>query len=800
MSGRRMPQVRRDLLLAAVRSAGRISRADLSRRTGMARMTVDALVTDLLAAGLLAERQAVADGSRAGRPARSLTLGPAAGGVVGAVIGPEGVRVTAADLTGAVRAERHRVSGAADVLAGLIAECEAELGGRVWSTVLGLPGAAGDPIGAEMRQRLGRPVIVRSLGDLRLLGELGYGIASGHTDVCHLRIDSGITCGLLLGGVPYRGASGAAGRIGHVQMDEIGPLCHCGHRGCLETIAAVPAILTAVEETLGEPVGAGRAVELSHADAAVERILADAGRVIGRVVADLANTINPALFVLDGPLVEPDGPIVAAVRESLVRYAQPEVAAGTEVAVGLLGDRAGMLGALWAGLRATPVARGDRTLARSAGPSPSAAGFGASTGPPPPMQSAGPGDSAGPSSFVTRPGAALSPAARSVGTAGPGPAGSLGTREQAVRREIITEALRGRGPTARSDLVKITRLPRAAVAELLAGLCHDGIVEPCAPAESRSGRPSPHFRLVAPRVLALGMSLGGDGVRVRVADGTGSVRYDGFRPATLSTDARPMLREAAGLALELLDRHGDRAAPEIRAALSVPAPVHPATGQFGDRSVLTMFSGYSPGGEVSAVLGLPVRVANNAQLAALAECRRGGGRGVRDMLYLSADQYLGGGLVAGGRMYSGAIGYAGEVGHLTVREMGPFCGCGRRGCLRAFLTPQYFAALLDRRSDAGPPSEDRLLELAASGDRPIQRALLDAGRLIGRSVAPLVSVFDPAVVVVGGRFTEPGTFVVDGVRESLQRHCAPAVVAGLRVIPAALGPDAEVLGAIESLL
>ena len=151
-------------------------------------------------------------------------------------------------------------------------------------------------------------------------------------------------------------------------------------------------------------------------------------------------------------------------------------------------------------------------------------------------------------------------------------------------------------------------------------------------------------------------------------------------------------------------------------------------------------------------------------------------------------------------MYSGAIGYAGEVGHLNVREMGPFCGCGRRGCLRAFLTPEYFAALLDRRPAPGPPSEDRLLDLAANGDRPIQRALLDAGRLIGRSVTPLVSVFNPSVVVVGGRFLEPGEFVVDGVREALQRHCSPSAVAGLTVVPAALGPDADAIGALESLI
>ncbi|GIE76041.1 hypothetical protein Aph02nite_19910 [Actinoplanes philippinensis] len=753
MSGRRVHQVRRDLLLAAVREAGRSTRADLARRTGMARMTVDNLVTELLTAGLLAEAAAVADGARAGRPARSITLGPAAGGVVGAIVTTQGVRAASADLTGRILAEHHLSGADLDSLALLVAECATAVEGPAWSIVLGL-GAGRDPaLAAGLQQRLGRRVIVRTAAELSLLGEVGYGIAAGHTDVCYLRVGSGITCGLLLGGVLHHGAHGAAGRIGHVQMDEIGPLCRCGNRGCLDTIASAPAILAALAAPLGEPVTAARAVELSRTDEATERILADAGRMIGRVVADVANTVNPALVVMDGPLIEAGGPIVAAVGESLRRYAQPEVAAGTTIRAGTLGDRAGLLGALFAGLRATPAARGGRTLAR------------------------------------------VSPAVTTADAAPSGGGRSPGDRERAVRQDILVETLRAAGRTTRSDLVKRTRLPRAAVAALLDGLVRDGVVERCTADGPRAGRPSPCFRLVTPGELLVGVAIEGEGIRVIAAGGTGEVRWSGFRSLPLSMDGRAVMRAAAGFARELLDGHGERPGPGTRFAVSMPAPVHPVTGHLSSRSVLTMFAGFSPAEEIAAVLGRPVVAANNAQLAALAESRRGAARGARDVLYLSCDQFTGAGLVAGGRPHAGAIGYAGEVGHLNVREVGPLCLCGKRGCLSAFLSPGYFAAVSD-----GPPDEGRLLARAASGDRPAQRALLDAGRLIGRTVSPLVSVFDPAVVIVGGRFTEPGGFVVDGVRESLQRHCAPAAAAALTVVPAALGRDAEALGAIESLL
>ena len=85
--------------------------------------------------------------------------------------------------------------------------------------------------------------------------------------------------------------------------------------------------------------------------------------MIGRVVADLANTVNPSLVVLDGPLIEPDGTVVAGVRESVRRYAQPEVADATEVRASALDGRAAILGAIDAALSATPAARGSRASA-----------------------------------------------------------------------------------------------------------------------------------------------------------------------------------------------------------------------------------------------------------------------------------------------------------------------------------------------------------------------------------------------------------------------------------------------------
>ncbi|WP_306212575.1 ROK family transcriptional regulator [Actinoplanes sp. RD1] len=772
--GRRVHVVSRDFLLAQVREAGAVSRAELVRRTGMARVTVNGLVAELLAAGLLTETgEPVAGGP--GRPARLLTLGPAAGCVVGAVVGSAGVRAAVADLTGAILVERDLaldttdVTASLDAVAGLIRECVAAAGterGRIWSVVAGfsapvgagtgalvassvLPGWGGVVPGAELERRLGLRVTVRNDADLSLAGEVAHGAARGHRTVCYLRISTGIGCGLLLDGHVHHGATGAAGEIGHVQVDETGTLCRCGNRGCLETIASPREILAMLTATYGEPVTAEQVTELARHDATAERVLADAGRMIGRVVADLANTINPSLVVLDGPLIEPEGTIVAGVRESVRRYAQPEVADATLVRASALEGRAAILGAVSVAVSATPAARGSRA-------------FGAT------------GESA--------------------------PAGSTpARRERAVRRGMIVDLLRHRGTVGRSDIVRLTRLPRAAVLDLLGELEHDGTVEQAAPApgERRAGRPSPRFRLAAPPGLLLGLALGADSTRAVLTDGSGTVLHQAGDTVPVGMAGSLHVRRAAELGRELLLAHGHDPAGLRAAGLSVPAPVDPATGRFGSRGVLPMFAGFDPGGEVRDVLGVPVTAENNADLAALAETRRGAGRGARDVLYLRADQYTGAGIIAGGRMHRGAIGYAGEVGHLNVREVGPFCVCGSRGCLSVYLNPAYFAALLDPRAGS---TEADLLALAGAPNRPVQRAIADAGRLIGRSVASLCNVLNPAVVVVGGAFAEAGPYVVDGVREALLRHCSPSATAGLTVVPTALGADAELLGAVEILL
>jgi predicted NBD/HSP70 family sugar kinase len=361
-------------VLALLAAEGPLSRADLARGSGLSRTTVSSLVTELIGSGHVAE---TTDRGRphkggSGRPPLLVTLSAPAGGVAGVDIGHGHVRVALADRTGTVLAEDHTLvdvdahgtlvlDRAAAMVRGLLAAggldpaylqavgmcVPAPLdrrSSRIRTDIM--PGWRGLLPGEELEHRLGVPVHADNDANLGALAELHHGIARGHHDVIYLKVASGLGAGIVLGGRLHRGASGIAGEIGHVQVGEDGQVCRCGNRGCLETSVAAPRLLELLQPAYDEPLTVDEVLGLDAAgDAGVRRVLTDAGRTVGRAVADLANSLNPELVVLGGSLGAAPS-LLTGLRGSIDRYAQPDTAAAVQVVAGELGDRAEVVGAV----------------------------------------------------------------------------------------------------------------------------------------------------------------------------------------------------------------------------------------------------------------------------------------------------------------------------------------------------------------------------------------------------------------------------------------------------------------------
>ena len=361
----------------ALRREGTASRTDLVRMTGLSRTTITTLVGDLQARGLVIED---ADGHERpekpgrGRPPVLLRLAPPAGAAVGVDFGHRHVRVAVADLSSTVLAERRvemdvdaAASTALDAAAEMVTDVLDEAGvkrGQVAGAGMGLPGPidlrtgtvgssviladwAGIKAAEELSKRLGMRVEVDNDANLGALAELSLGAGRGLEDLVYVKVSSGIGAGLVLGGRLHRGATGIAGEIGHVQVRADGAVCRCGNRGCLETVASGPALLSVLRPAHGPDLTVAGMLELAAAgDLGTLRVLNDAGRAIGHALGDLCNSLNPAAIVVGGDLSAAGTPLLDGIREAVDRHAQPGAAEAVSVMRSVLGERAEVLGAL----------------------------------------------------------------------------------------------------------------------------------------------------------------------------------------------------------------------------------------------------------------------------------------------------------------------------------------------------------------------------------------------------------------------------------------------------------------------
>jgi predicted NBD/HSP70 family sugar kinase len=358
-----------------LRTNGTASRAELARRTGLSRSTVSTLVADLQRRGLVVERAGQFAGEgQPGRPAALLELDPSAAAAVGVDFDHDKVRVAVSDLSRTVLAEAsapydvdHDAAGSLDLAAerveqvlqeanvdrerllgvgiALAGPIDHDKGSLHPSDVL--PGWADVDAASELEQRLDTRCYVDNDANLGALAEVTLGAGRNARFAAYVSISSGIGAGIIVDGRPYRGHRGTAGEIGHVVVDAQGPICRCGNRGCLETLASGPALLRLVQATRDEELTVKQVIELAReGDAGCRRAIADAGQVVGGVVAGLVNLFSPEMVVVGGDLGEAGDLLLDSLREAVRRDALPAAASELKIVAGELGERANLLGAL----------------------------------------------------------------------------------------------------------------------------------------------------------------------------------------------------------------------------------------------------------------------------------------------------------------------------------------------------------------------------------------------------------------------------------------------------------------------
>jgi glucokinase-like ROK family protein len=373
------------------------SRHGVAERLGFSKSKANGLIAGLVEQGLLAE--AGLQRSSGGRRAENLQLNDALGVLIGidigatsldiAVLGPDlrplAQHTEATDVRqgpGVVLA-RVRV-----LMRELLARC-GHTAKQVMGIGIGVPGPVNFQIGQlvnpplmpawdgfsirdALREEYAAPVFVDNDVNLMALGEL-WRLKRSLQNFLVIKVGTGIGCGIVVHGEVYRGAAGSAGDVGHICVDQEGPRCHCGNVGCVEVMAAGPAItrmaVQAAEagesEMLAERLrtqGRLDAIDVGHAgragDAAANGIIQRAGNLLGQMLASVVNFFNPSHVFIGGGITHIGPLFLAAVRQSVYQRSLALSTRHLEIQYTPLGPQAGLIGAGALAMQETLKVRG----------------------------------------------------------------------------------------------------------------------------------------------------------------------------------------------------------------------------------------------------------------------------------------------------------------------------------------------------------------------------------------------------------------------------------------------------------
>jgi predicted NBD/HSP70 family sugar kinase/biotin operon repressor len=365
-------------VLSVLQARGGASQADIARMSGLSRTTVSSLVGELLADGTVVERSDAtrqAPSPNGGRPPTLLTLDPSSGGFVGVDFGRESVRIAVTNRVGDVLADArsgrlevaHQAEEALAIARSMLAKAVPEAGlaperllgagvavsapvradsPRFASEVI-FPSWSGIDVAAALGPQLGVPVYLENDANLGALAESTFGAARTVRNVLYVMLSEGIGGGVIIDGRIYKGHTGTTGELGHVVVNPEGQVCRCGNRGCLATVAGGAALTDALRQTYGGEMSLDEVITLvQDGDPGATRVIADAGRAVGRVLAGMCSLLDPGLVVIGGELAPAGEPLLDAIRRSLGRWISPALGRKYSVVAGELGARAEVLGAV----------------------------------------------------------------------------------------------------------------------------------------------------------------------------------------------------------------------------------------------------------------------------------------------------------------------------------------------------------------------------------------------------------------------------------------------------------------------
>ncbi|MRJ78252.1 ROK family protein [Aeromicrobium sp. SMF47] len=359
----------------------------------------------------------------------------------------------------------------------------------------------------------------------------------------------------------------------------------------------------------------------------------------------------------------------------------------------------------------------------------------------------------------------------------------------------LFQLMRDGTPRTRGELAALSSLARSTITARVDAMLSSGLLEPVGEAASTGGRPPTRFALNRRDRVVLAIDLGASHASVAVSDLSGQVLAETTVESDIADGPVIVLDRVSALAVDLLASLDRGPADVAGVGIGVPGPVEHATGRPANPPIMPGWHDFDVPAHLARQFDGPVLVDNDVNLMALGEYVTSW-QSAPHLLLVKVATGIGAGIVTDGRLLRGALGSAGDLGHVQVAGAAAdvVCRCGNTGCLEAVAAGPAIAAKL-RAGGLTVESSQDIVDAVTSGDIAALQAVREAGRDLGSVLATCVNLLNPSVIVIGGKLSEAGEYLLAGVREVVYQRSLPLATHDLRIVGTAVGSQGGILGA-----
>ncbi len=384
------------------------------------------------------------------------------------------------------------------------------------------------------------------------------------------------------------------------------------------------------------------------------------------------------------------------------------------------------------------------------------------------------------------------------------------TRQQtrAHNSRLVLKTIYGERQISRADVARLTDLTRTTVSDAVSELLKDGLVAEIGPGPSAGGKPPILLSVVDDSRSLVGIDLAESEFRGAVTDLRGEIKHR-FSLPTHDRSGDAALELVYNLIDELIAVADN---PILGIGIGTPGLMNARRGRVRN-AVNLDWRDLALGDLLEKRYELPVYIANDSQVAAMAECTFGSGRDAANLVVIKVGRGVGAGIVLNRQLYYGDGSGAGEIGHVVVVEDGELCRCGHYGCLETVASSQAIVKQAQAIARNDPrslwrqfvptPEEidvDVMLRAFEAGDETLRQPIAEMGRYLGIAVANLVGALNIQHIVIAGDLARLGQALIEPIEQEMRQRSLALLAGETSIETSSLGSDIVVLGAAALLL